>query len=123
MGHGQFLETVPLSGALVARDRALLLPKPFNQAYGDLPYDEKAPHYDSHNLLARSLLANAYDRNPGFRRFLKESGLRFRPHTVFRKADVDARQQLYQALAECIWDPARLGVSTRFVSGSEKSDS
>jgi hypothetical protein len=33
----------------------LLLPKSFNASYGDLPYGEKREHYDSQNLLARSL--------------------------------------------------------------------
>ncbi len=86
----------------------LLLPKTFNASYGDLPYAEKREHYDSQNLLARSLHEHAYDRNPGFRRFLEECGLPFRPHVEFRKEDLDARQQLYQSLAEQIWSPERL---------------
>lgn len=86
----------------------LLLPKSFNAAYGDLPYEKKLVHYDSQNLLARSLNKNAYDRNPGFRRFLEQSGLPFRAHAVFRKADLDERQSLYGQLAEYIWNPARL---------------
>lgn len=40
----------------------LLLPKLFNASYGDLPYDKKREHYDSQNLLARSLHENAYDQ-------------------------------------------------------------
>jgi hypothetical protein len=43
-----------------------------------------------------------------FRRFLEQSGLSFRPHNEFRKSDLDARQQLYQKLAEEIWSPERL---------------
>jgi hypothetical protein len=31
------------------------LPKPFNDSYGALPYEEKLPHYYAQNLLARSL--------------------------------------------------------------------
>ena len=58
----------------------LLLPKSFNASYGDLPYEQKLVHYDSQNLLARSLNENAYDHNPGFRRFLEQSGLPFRAH-------------------------------------------
>ena len=86
----------------------LLLPKSFNASYGDLPYEKKLVHYDSQNLLARSLHENAYDHNPGFRRFLERSGLPFRAHTEFRKADLDDRQELYGQLAEYIWCPARL---------------
>jgi hypothetical protein len=50
----------------------LLVPKSFNASFGDLPYEEKLPQYDSQNLLARSLNEHAYDHNPGFLRFLEE---------------------------------------------------
>jgi len=86
----------------------LLLPKSFNASYGDLPYAEKREHYVGQNLLARSLHEKAYDHNPGFLRFIERSGLPFRPHAQFKKADLDARQALYQRLAERIWDPAVL---------------
>lgn len=86
----------------------LLLPKSFNASYGDLPYEKKLVHYDSQNLLARSLNANAYDHNPGFLRFIATSGLPFKPYAAFRKADVEERQELYRRLAEAIWDPERL---------------
>ncbi|MGN2390686.1 DUF262 domain-containing protein [Pelomicrobium sp. G1] len=86
----------------------LLLPKSFNASYGDLPYAEKRKHYAGQNLLARSLHESAYDHNPGFKRFIAESGLPFRAHAEFRKADLDARQALYQRLAERIWSPERL---------------
>lgn len=60
------------------------------------------------NLLARSLHGKAYDHNPGFRRFIEASGLPLRAHAEFKKADLDARQVLYQRLAERIWNPERL---------------
>ena len=50
----------------------------------------------------------AYDHNPGFLHFLERSGLPFRPHAEFKKADLDARQVLYQKLAEEVWNPDRL---------------
>jgi len=86
----------------------LLLPKSFNASYGDLPYDKKREHYLKQNLLAQSLHENAYDHSPGFKRFIAESGLKFQAHKEFKKADLDARQELYGALAEQIWSPARL---------------
>lgn len=86
----------------------LLLPKSFNASYRDLPYKEKRELYLSQNLLARSLHEKAYERNPGFLRFIRESGLPFRPHADFKKADLDKRQQLYLRLAEQIWNPERL---------------
>lgn len=86
----------------------LLLPKSFNASYGALPYGEKRPHYDSQNLLARSLHPQAYDHNPGFRQFLAQTGLPFRPHETFGRADLDERQALYRALAKRVWDPDEL---------------
>jgi Protein of unknown function (DUF1524) len=88
----------------------LLLPKSFNASYGDLPYAEKRKHYlgQGGNLLSRSLHEGAYDHNPGFKRFIEENGLPFRPHSEFKKADLDARQRLYQQLAELIWSPDRI---------------
>jgi hypothetical protein len=86
----------------------LLLPKSFNASYSDLSYDKKRKHYDQQNLLARSLHENAYERNPGFLRFIKESKLPFHAHKTFKKANLDERQDLYRRLAEQIWNPERL---------------
>lgn len=86
----------------------LLLPKKFNASYNDLPYAEKVPHYLSQNLLARSLHPGCYDHNPGFVQFVARSGLAFRPHEHFKKADLDARQELYRQIAKRIWDPSRV---------------
>ena len=88
----------------------LLLPKKFNAAFGALPYDKKLPHYNAQNLLARSLHPLAYDHNPGFRQFLTRSGLDFRPHETFRRADLDERQALYRAIAKQVWNPDRLPI-------------
>lgn len=86
----------------------LLLPKSFNASYGDLPYTDKLPHYYGQNLLAQSLNPQCYDHNPGFLRYKELSGLPFQPHKEFKKADLDARQKLYQKIAEEIWHPERL---------------
>jgi hypothetical protein len=86
----------------------LLLPKSFNASYSDDPYSKKREHYDSQNLLARSLHENAYNHNPGFLRFIQGTKLPFRAHKEFKKADLDARQELYRSLAEQIWSPERL---------------
>ena len=86
----------------------LLLPKSFNASYGDLPYDQKREHYLKQNILAQSLHELAYERNPGFLRFIKDSGLPFKPHAEFKKADMEARQLLYRRLAEELWSPTRL---------------
>jgi hypothetical protein len=86
----------------------LLLPKSFNASYGDLSYDDKLPHYNTQNLLARSLHQQCYQHNPGFRRFVQESGLPFKAHTQFKMADLEERGVLYRQLAERIWNPDNL---------------
>jgi len=86
----------------------LLLPKSFNASYGDLPYEKKREHYIKQNLLAQSLHELAYENDPGFKRFVNESGLPFHPHPEFKKADLDARQALYGQIAEQVWSPENL---------------
>ena len=86
----------------------LLLPKSFNASYGDNPYTKKREHYYGQNLLAQSLHEKAYEHDPGFRRFVQESGLPFQPHSVFKKIDLDTRQDLYRMVAEQIWNPENL---------------
>lgn len=86
----------------------LLLPKTFNASYGDLPYSEKRQHYVSQNLLARSLHEQCYERHPGFLTYIQQEGLPFEPMPQFRKADLEARQQLYRQLADRVWDPRQL---------------
>jgi len=83
----------------------LLLPKSFNASYGDLPYDEKLPHYNSQNLLARSLNPQCYQHNPGFLRFGQDSGLPFKVHEQFSATDLEERGVLYQLIAQRIWNP------------------
>ena len=69
----------------------LLLPKGCNASYSALPYEDKLPHYNSQNLLARSLHPLCYAHNPSFLRFTRESGLPIRAHEDFKKTDLDAR--------------------------------
>jgi len=83
----------------------LLLPKTFNASYGDLTYEEKLPHYNTQNLLARSLHPQCYEHNPGFLKFVQGSGLPFRACQKFNKAELEERGILYRMLAEKIWNP------------------
>jgi uncharacterized protein with ParB-like and HNH nuclease domain len=83
----------------------LLLPKSFNGSYGDLTYEDKLPHYNTQNLLARSLHPQCYEHNPGFLRFLNESGLGFKAYAQFTKTDLEERGVLYRQIAERIWNP------------------
>lgn len=86
----------------------LLLPKSFNASYGDLEYGKKREHYLKQNLLAQSLHEKAYEHNPGFKRLVGETGLPFKAHAGFKKADLDEQQELYRRMAEELWNPDRL---------------
>ncbi|MGI8546196.1 MAG: DUF262 domain-containing protein, partial [Gemmatimonadaceae bacterium] len=71
-------------------------------------YADKLPHYNTQNLLARSLHPQCYEHNPGFLRFLERSGLPFTAHALFNKADLESRSQLCRQIAEHVWNPAEL---------------
>lgn len=81
----------------------VLLPRGNNQSYGDLPYEQKHPHYIKENLLVKSLCPLAYENNPNFTRLRHTLNLPFKAHEAFKSQDVDARQQLYRAICEHIW--------------------
>ena len=86
----------------------LLLPKSFNASYGDMAYEEKREHYIKQNLLAQSLHEKAYEHNPGFKKLIQSTGIAFKDHPHFTKADLDERQRLYSQIAEVLWNPERL---------------
>ena len=65
------------------------------------------PKYLEQNLLAQSLNPDAYDRNPPLKK-LKQAGLPFAGHEVFKKTDIETRQNLYIAIAKQVWNPDRL---------------
>jgi hypothetical protein len=89
----------------------LLLPKSFNASFGDKPYSHKREKYFGQNLLAQSLSEKAYSDDPGFKSFVQRSGLPFRAHEDFRKADVELRHELYRQIAEQVWNPSRLALA------------
>ena len=86
----------------------LLLPKSFNASYSDLSYIDKLPHYNTQNLLARSLHPQCYERNPRFLDFKDQSGLPFVAHEEFNIAELKQRGELYRRIAERIWNPEDL---------------
>ena len=77
----------------------------FNTSYGDLSYADKLPHYNTQNLLARSLHPQCYEHNPGFLRFKDQNGLPFVAHEEFNTVDLEQRSELYRQIAERIWNP------------------
>jgi len=82
----------------------LLLPKQHNGSYNDDTYEQKRPRYYSQNLLASSLDPQAYEKNPGFVRFLADSGLDFRSYEAFTADSIIERGELYRAIASQVWN-------------------
>jgi len=82
----------------------ILLPKGFNQSFNDDKYETKLPHYNSQNLLARTLTPQCYEKNPSFLKFKEESRLPFKSHNKFKTQDIIERQDLYQKICKEIWN-------------------
>lgn len=88
----------------------LLLPRKINPSLGDKPYEDKIDHYNTQNLLARSLHEQCYQNNPGFRRVKEQLNLHFKPHEQFKKEDLDERQELYYQICTRIWNTEKFDV-------------
>lgn len=86
----------------------VLLPKKINASLNDKAYSDKLEHYQSENLLARSLHPMCYVHNPGFLKLKAETGLPFKAFTEFTKANFDERFSLYKGIAERLWSADRL---------------
>lgn len=86
----------------------VLLPKKINASLNDKAYSDKLEHYQSENLLARSLHPMCYIHNPGFLKLKAETGLPFKAFTEFKKASFDERFSLYRGIAELLWSADRL---------------
>ncbi len=86
----------------------LILPKQHNGSYNDDTYEQKRPRYYSQNLLAASLDPQTYEKNPGFLRFMRQTGLPFRPYDEFTAQSIEERGILYREIAKLMWDPEDL---------------
>lgn len=85
----------------------VLLPRGYNQSLGDLPYEDKLDKYFGQNCLLKTLSPTFYRNNPNFATFMRTTGLPFRPHPHFKKADLDERQRLYALICDQVWSTAR----------------
>ena len=94
----------------------LLLPKKINGSLNDKEYDYKVDIYLKQNLLAGSLHKDCYKSDPGFKKAIDTNKLAFEPYykangerkSVFTKANLEERFQLYRAIAEKLWSISRL---------------
>ncbi|MDY5423432.1 DUF262 domain-containing protein [Hornefia butyriciproducens] len=83
----------------------LVLPKSFNASYGDDPYCDKVKQYFSQNILAQSLSNLKYSNNPGFAKYVNDSGLPFKPYDEFDGTAITERAELYKQILSYNWNP------------------
>lgn len=81
----------------------LILPKSFNSSYGDDPYETKKQQYFSQNILAQSLCELKYSSNPGFTKFVNDSGLPFKAYSHFNNDSITERAELYKQILLYNW--------------------
>lgn len=86
----------------------LLLPADVNRSYQDKPFREKAPHYAKQNIYAASLTNGAYQHQPQFATFVKQSGLPFNAYEDFGPEQLNERTIVLRGLVDAIWSPELL---------------
>jgi hypothetical protein len=115
--HDEYREQFPSTAEFYEqRNRIgalLLLPRSFNRSYGQLAFEEKRDHYRGQNSLAQTFHGDCYERNPGLRRVIDETGVPFRPYGSFGRAELVEREAAIAALAEEVWNPQRIADAAR----------
>ena len=81
----------------------LLLPHGTNQSFSDHNYKEKLEHYIKENSYAQTLHPSYYEKNPNFLKSENVQQIGFKPHSQFKKSDVNERQILIKSICEKIW--------------------
>lgn len=82
----------------------ILLPKDFNQSFGDMMFEKKVDKYFGQNVLAKTLSEEFYENNPSFRQFNEQKNLPFKYYKRFSKNEIMERQELYTKIIGEIWD-------------------
>jgi Restriction Enzyme Adenine Methylase Associated/Protein of unknown function (DUF1524) len=103
-----------------------LLPGRDNEAFQDLPFDEKVQYYGRQPNLTAIFWQGHLFRNSVAREFAARNGITDLFHDFGAAAPIPevikSRTGLYQALARKVWDPVRLGFPFMRASGSTEQD-
>lgn len=81
----------------------ILLPNGTNQSFSSDKYEDKLEHYLKENTYAQTLHPKYYSKNPNFLNSEIIQELSFKPHTQFKKADIEERLKLIQRICEKLW--------------------
>ncbi len=81
----------------------ILLPNGTNQSFSSDKYNDKLEHYIKENTYAQTLHPSYYTKNPNFLKSQAINELGFKPHSNFKKQDIEERTKLVQRLCEQLW--------------------
>ncbi len=81
----------------------ILLPNGTNQSFSSDVYEDKLEHYLKENTYAQTLHKKYYEKNPNFLNNPLIQTLQFKPHSNFKKADIEERDKLVQRICEQMW--------------------
>lgn len=73
-----------------------------------MKYTEKLTRYASENVLAQSLTKSFYLNNPNIIRYTSTSGVPLTAHDYVDPLIIDARTNMYQAVAADLWSSGTL---------------
>lgn len=93
----EFNDTRQMLGNLI------LLTRDHNRSYQDMKYSDKVINYTKDNILAQSLNAVTYQKNPHFLPLATQYG--FTPISEFDKNAIAKRADIYLSIAGDIWNP------------------
>jgi len=88
----------------------LLLRGQDNQSSGDEPYEKKLATYANTLLWNETLREDSYKSKLDFTRFVKNSGLPFKPFGKFGPNEIEERQKLLFALCNQIWPAPNMSI-------------
>jgi hypothetical protein len=81
----------------------ILLPQGTNQSFKSDIYEDKLEHYLKENTYAQTLHQSFYSKNPNFLKSEFVMKLQFKPHSNFKKNDIDDRKKLLKRICEHMW--------------------
>lgn len=81
----------------------ILLPNGTNQSFSSDKYTDKLEHYIKENTYAQTLHPSYYTKNPNFLKSHSINNLGFKPHSNFKKQDIEERTELVQRICEQLW--------------------
>jgi uncharacterized protein with ParB-like and HNH nuclease domain len=81
----------------------ILLPQGTNQSFSGDNYPSKLAHYIKENTYAQTLSPLYYAKNPNFLKSELINELGFKPHSEFKKVDIDERTELLETICGHLW--------------------